>query len=468
MNHESMPPVSRSATGHQHGRGSAPSGWHRYREKLIERNVKHSAQPWYARFVQRFLREIDCDPSDLTRNQVDAHLCKIPQDWFGADWQHAQYIDAVRILLLDTLQLRWAIEYPWDDRVAATKTLQPNHATLAREVIDNAPVPLVFPAELNTEHQTSLQSLCKSLRENGYAIRTEKTYSHWVSRFLRSTKDKSTGELDEEDVRTFLNDLVLRRTVSKSTQTVALNSLVYYFKHILTRPLSEFSHIRSEKQPKLPVVLTQKQINTILELLSGTHQLMAEIMYGAGLRLIECVRLRVKDIDFDYQIIQVVDGKGGKHRRVPLPDRCVSPLREQVGKVTEFHQQDLKLGFGSVFMPNALARKYPSASRELLWQYAFPSSRLAVDPRSGVTRRHHVHESGPQRAIRRVALTSGITKPIGPHTLRHSFATHLLEAGYDIRTVQELLGHSDVSTTMIYTHVMNKPGIVPVVSPLDR
>jgi integron integrase len=306
------------------------------------------------------------------------------------------------------------------------------------------------------------------LRENNYATRTETTYFHWVLRFLLNVNDKSTVELGDDDARAFLSNLVLHRTVSKSTQNVALNALVYYFKQVIARPLGEFSHVRSTRPPKLPVVLSQDQVTTILGMLSGTHLLMAEIMYGAGLRLIECCRLRVKDIDFEYELIHVFDGKGGKHRRVPLPGRCISKLQEQVLRVKEVHNRDLEHGFGSVFMPNALARKYPSAAKELLWQYTFPSSRLAVDPRSGVTRRHHVHESGPQKSIRHAAVESGINKPISPHTLRHCFATHLLEAGYDIRTVQELLGHSDVSTTMIYTHVMNKPGMVPVISPLDR
>ena len=433
----------------------------------MQSGIKHNVQPWYARNAQQFLREIDGEPASLTHQQVEQHIESIPGSRFKTDWQQAQYIDSVKILLIKTLHLRWAQELPWDDWISATKTLRPDHATLAREVINDTPVALSFSTELNAEHLASLQSLIRSLRENNYAIRTETTYSHWVMRFLLSVHNKSTASLGDTDVKAFLSELVLHRTVSKSTQNVALNSLVYYFKHVIARPLGEFSHVRSERSPKLPVVLTQEQVTTILGLLSGRHLLMAEIMYGAGLRLIECVRLRVKDIDFDYQTIQVVDGKRGKHRRVPLPKRCLTKLREQICHVKEIHRSDLEAGFGTAFMPNALARKYPSASREPLWQYAFPSGRLAVDPRSGVTRRHHVHESGPQRAIRRVALESGINKPISPHTLRHCFATHLLEAGYDIRTVQELLGHSDVSTTMIYTHVMNRPGMVPVMSPLD-
>ena len=195
--------------------------------------------------------------------------------------------------------------------------------------------------------------------------------------------------------------------------------------------------------------------------------MMASIMYGAGLRLLECIRLRIKDIDFHYQIISVHDGKGGKNRRVPLPQKCATPLKSQIEKSSTLHDADIDLGFGEVFLPDALARKYPTAAKEKAWQYIFPSSRLSVDPRTGITRRHHQHESSLQRSIKRAATLAEITKQVNSHCLRHSFATHLLEANYDIRTVQELLGHSDVSTTMIYTHVMNRPGMAPVVSPLD-
>ena len=283
-----------------------------------------------------------------------------------------------------------------------------------------------------------------------------------------TTSNRATDHLSEKEVSDFLSDLVLRRNVSKSTQNIALNALVYYFKHILSIPLGNFEHIRSARPPKLPTVLTKPQVSMLFDNLKCTHLLMAQVMYGAGLRLIECVRLRVKDIDFDYRIIHIFDGKGGKHRRVPLPDQLVEQLKIQIEQVTGLHQQDLAAGFGSVFMPDALARKYPSSSRELAWKYLFPSSRLAVDPRTGITRRHHIHESGLQKSIRSAAGRVGVNKPISSHTLRHSFATHLLEAGYDIRTVQELLGHADVSTTMIYTHVMNRPGVIPVKSPLDQ
>jgi len=457
-----------SVDSHTHQSNNSVSGWHQYREALIKAGIKQSVQPWYARHIKRFSNAIDGNPSDITHTLLEKHFHSIPVSWFTHDWQQAQYIDAVRILMLETLSLHWASDFPWEDSVSSIKTLRPEHATLSREVINDIPVEVSLPTELNAEHRTSLQSLSQSLRESNYAIRTEQTYCHWVMRFLLTVNDKSTSEIGDLEVKQFLSGLVLRRTVSKSTQNVALNSLVYYFKHVIAKPLGEFGHVRSARPPKLPEVLTQDQVNRLLGLLSGTNLLMAEVMYGAGLRLIECARLRVKDIDFDHQIIQIIGGKGDKHRRVPLPGHCLTKLRDQINKVAEIHQQDLEAGFGSVFLPNALSRKYPSAARELLWQYAFPSSRLAVDPRSGITRRHHVHESGPQRAMRRAALNTGINKQITPRTLRHCFATHLLEAGYDIRTVQELLGHSDVSTTMIYTHVMNRPGVLPVVSPLDR
>lgn len=265
----------------------------------------------------------------------------------------------------------------------------------------------------------------------------------------------------------FLTKLTLHRNVSKSTQNLSLTALCFYFKEVLERPLENLNHVRSQRPPKLPTVLTQSEINNLLSQLTGTHKLMASLMYGTGLRLLECIRLRIKDIDFHYHIISVHDGKGGKSRRVPLPQRCVTSLMTQIEQASLIHDGDTELGFGEAFLPDALARKYPTAAKEKAWQYIFPSSRLSVDPRTGITRRHHQHESSLQRSIKRAATQAKIPKQVNSHCLRHSFATHLLEANYDIRTVQELLGHSDVSTTMIYTHVMNRPGMAPVVSPLD-
>jgi len=448
---------------------TAESGWNLYKKALDQAGINQKSQQWYARHVQRFLGIYSqADAHSLTRGQIEEHFRSIPADWFRHDWQQIQYVDAIRILLSNVVKLTWVDSFPWTDFAEGAKSLRHTHPTLARETQVYIPNEPNFSGEVTAEQHESLRALSRTLRESDYAIRTEQTYCHWVQRFLLETRGKSTRDLSEIDVKSFLNNLVMIRNVSKSTQSIALNALVYYFRHVIAAPLGEFTHIHSSRPPKLPTVLSAPQIHGLLSDLSSHYQLMAEIMYGAGLRIIECIRLRVKDIDFEQHIIYIFDGKGGKHRRVPLPIQTIDKLQKQIAIVSGLHNKDLAAGFGTVFMPDALARKHPNAARELMWQYLFPSSRLSVDPRSGATRRHHIHESGLQKAIRRVAKSSGINKPISSHTLRHSFATHLLEAGYDIRTVQELLGHADVSTTMIYTHVMNRPGVLPVISPLDK
>jgi integron integrase len=258
------------------------------------------------------------------------------------------------------------------------------------------------------------------------------------------------------------------RDVSASTQKQALNALVFLYHQVLKLPLGELAEFARSKRPKhLPTVLSGQEVGRLLGVLDGTVGLMAGLLYGSGMRLLECLRLRVQDIDFDLGQIMVRDGKGQKDRVTILPETSRAPLREHLERVGKLHEETLAKGFGEVYMPPALGRKYPNAGQELRWQYVFPSKHLAVDPRSGVVRRHHFSDRGLQKAVSEAARKVGLTKRVTPHTLRHSFATHLLEGGYDIRTVQELLGHSDVSTTMIYTHVLNKPGI-GVRSPLDR
>jgi integron integrase len=277
----------------------------------------------------------------------------------------------------------------------------------------------------------------------------------------------SPKDMGEREVSQFLSHFAVDRRVASSTQNQALNALVFLYKHVLRIDLGDFGHVERAKRPeRLPTVMTKAEVARVLASMSGIYGLMARLLYGSGLRLMECVRLRVKDIDFERDQVIVRDGKGMKDRATMLPGQLKPFLSEHLGRIKTMHEQDLQKGLGEVYLPFALERKYPNAGREWGWQYVFPSERLSRDPRGGKMRRHHLNESGLQRAVQKAARLAGIAKPISPHTFRHSFATHLLEAGYDIRTVQELLGHKDVSTTMIYTHVIKKGGM-GVQSPLD-
>jgi integron integrase len=271
-----------------------------------------------------------------------------------------------------------------------------------------------------------------------------------------------------QEIEAFLTHLAVKGKVSASTQNQAKSALLFLYREVLEQKLPWLDKVTQAKaSQRLPVVLTVAEVQAVLKRLSGTHWLIASLLYGAGLRLMEAVRLRVKDVEFARHEIIVREGKGGKDRMTMLPESAIEPLKRHLAKVKALHEEDLAAGGGDVYLPFALAKKYPNAEREWGWQYVFPSAKLSTDPRSGVTRRHHVDEKGIQRAMKQAVRDAGIVKPATPHTLRHSFATHLLMTGYDIRTVQELLGHSDVSTTMIYTHVLNRGG-KGVVSPLDR
>jgi len=306
------------------------------------------------------------------------------------------------------------------------------------------------------------------MRLRHYSLRTETAYLNWIARFLAFHEGRHPGDMGEPEVSAFLTDLAIRHKVAASTQTQALSALLFLYSEVLGRPLeSAIDSIRARRPKRLPTVLTVAEVSAVIGRLDGVHRLMAKLLYGSGLRLLECVRLRVKDIDFAQRQIRVRDGKGAKDRITVLPDSLVVPLQEHLQVVRRLHRDDLAEGHGDVYLPYALRRKIPGAARDWLWQYVFPSDRLSVDPRSGCTRRHHVSESSLQKAVTRAGRRAGLQKRISCHTFRHSFATHLLEAGYDIRTVQELLGHADVKTTMIYTHVLNRGGLA-VRSPLDQ
>lgn len=311
-----------------------------------------------------------------------------------------------------------------------------------------------------------LDQVADALRVRHYAYRTEQTYIHWIRRYILFHDKRHPREMGAAEIEAFLTHLAVEGQVSASTQNQALSALLFLYREVLQQKLEQVEVVWAKKPQRLPTVLSQEETRCLIGHLSGTHRLMAQLLYGSGLRLMECLRLRVKDIDFGQQQLIVRDAKGSKDRVTLLPSSLMEPLRQHLKSTRLLHQQDLKLGYGEVFLPDALARKYPNASQEWGWQYIFPASKLSKDPRSGVIRRHHLDESGLQKAVRRAAKAAGIVKPVGPHTLRHCFATHLLEAGYDIRTVQELLGHKDVKTTMVYTHVMSK-GPLGVRSPLD-
>lgn len=306
------------------------------------------------------------------------------------------------------------------------------------------------------------------IRLKHYSLRTEQTYVNWIKRFIRHFDKRHPREMGAAEIEAFLTDLAVRGRVAASTQNQAKSALLFLYKEVLEVDLPWLDGIESAKAPKrLPVVLTRDEARAVLAHLSGTHWLIASLLYGTGLRLMECLRLRVKDVEFSRGEILVRDGKGFKDRITLLPVSVAKPLEEHLLKVRALHERDIADGGGEVFLPYALSRKYPGAGREWGWQFVFPSGGLSTDPRDGMVRRHHLQDQAVQRAMKQAVRDAGIVKPATPHTLRHSFATHLLEGGYDIRTVQELLGHSDVSTTMIYTHVLNKGGR-GVVSPLDR
>lgn len=306
------------------------------------------------------------------------------------------------------------------------------------------------------------------LRVKHYSIRTEHSYVDWIKRFIWFHDKRHPKDMGAQEIEAFLTHLAVKGRVSASTQNQAKSALLFLYREVLEQKLPWLERVTQAKAPtRLPVVLTLAEVQAVLKGLTGTHWLIASLLYGSGLRLMEAVRLRVKDVEFARREIVVREGKGAKDRVTMLPESVIEPFTAHLAKIRLLHREDLVAGVGNVYLPFALDKKYPNAGREWGWQYVFPSTKLSVDPRSGVTRRHHVDEKGIQRAMKQAVRDAQIVKPATPHSLRHSFATHLLLGGYDIRTVQELLGHSDVSTTMIYTHVLNRGG-KGVVSPLDR
>jgi len=312
-----------------------------------------------------------------------------------------------------------------------------------------------------------LDQVRHALRTKHYAMKTEEAYVHWIKRFILFHNKRHPKEMGEKEINQFITHLAVKEKVAASTQNQALCAIVFLYKHILKIELGDLGDVTWAKKPKrVPVVFTRKEVQIIINQFTGMNWLMGMLLYGAGLRLTECLQLRVNDIDFEYKQITVHNAKGAKDRVTPLPDRLIEPLKEHLKYVKELHDKDINDGYTSVYLPYALERKFPNAGKEFGWKFVFPATQISTDPRTGIRRRHHIHESVIQKAVKQAIRKAGITKHASCHTFRHSFATHLLEAGYDIRTVQELLGHNDVKTTMIYTHVLHQGGL-GVKSPAD-
>jgi integron integrase len=441
--------------------------WPRYLEALGKEEIPQERFRYYVGWVERFQWSEAARPlRGRGPEDVERFLREFSERPGVELWRLRQAAKALRIFYRDVLGAEWAGKVHAPAPVAVP---QADPASSAGEPVIRAdapvadPVPVVGVENGTEDWPARLKSV---MRTGNYSFRTERAYGVWIQRFLSFCAERSC-EPDAESVRRFLEHLALAREVAASTQGQALNALVFFFQHVIQKPLGTIGDFPRSRRPRhLPTVLSREEVQRLFGRLDGPFALMAGLLYGAGLRLMECLRLRVKDVDFDRGQITVRDAKWGKDRVTVLPDRCREPLRAHLARVRARHEDDLRRGFGEVHFPPALERKYPGAPREWAWQWVFPADRLSVDPPTGRVRRWHVHESALQKAVKRAARDAGIDKRVTCHTLRHSFATHTLEAGYDIRTVQELLGHSDVSTTMIYTHVLNRPGLA-VRSPLD-
>jgi integron integrase len=405
--------------------------------------------------------------SQAIAKDVEEFLAKLGAEE-KKDWQLRQAEEALRIFFTEVEPLNWAAHWPEGiericGRIRATDAVRPpTRGPATGELLkrsDSGDLPARYAGFLDVVRET--------LRMERYAYRTEQTYLDWVRRFLIFAFPKSRREIEATHVREYLEYLTLVRRVSASTQNQALNALQFLFTKVLKRKIGMLDELaRAPQSRRLPTVLSRTEVRALLDVMDGTGRLMADLMYGAGLRVTECARLRIKDVDFGNGYLVVRGGKGDKDRFAPLPESLKDALRAQIEVARERWTKDRAMGVEGVFLPEALSVKYVNADKDWRWFWLFPSPDLSEDPWTKRIRRHHLNVNGVQQLVRRAAMRAKITKPVTPHTLRHSFATHLLEGGADIRTVQELLGHSDVSTTMIYTHVLGRPNVA-VRSPLD-
>jgi len=443
------------------------SFWERLNSLWERQGIKDSDRVFWSGWVIKFGKFIAPNRyHEVEKSDVESFLQSLALEC-KEGWQVDQASAALHYLYRDMYPMPWiesgSLVKP---EAAATGTpLNKPRITMEFEKWSGR----MDEGDLPERYVPILEEVRVVLRTRYYSYRTEKTYLDWLRRFLIFSQPQNRESLSGEDGRAYLSFLAVRRGVAAATQNQAFNALLFVFKEVLGK---DFGHLegvqRAQQRRRVPVVLTQSEVKSLLEVMEdGTGKLMVELLYGGGLRLLECVRLRVQDIDLERNIITVRQGKGGKDRVTPLPHSLKQKVEEQIKTVLLEHEKDLARGLGETVLPDGVEKKYGAYAKEPRWQFLFPSKQVSEDPRSGQLRRHHVHENMLQRLVKAAAAKANILKTVTPHTLRHSFATHLLEGGADIRTVQELLGHEDVSTTMIYTHVLNKPG-VSVKSPLDN
>lgn len=447
--------------------------WVRFRLALKQRGVEPQFANFYRGWILNFFKFLKPKKfSEATEIDAQLFLGNLAKEG-KKDWQLRQAEEALRVFYQEVAQLKWARDWPLNLLADIRSHLEDGEQGAGD--IGRRPTPEIVAdftgrddrGVLQKRYEGFLDAVIEALRVERYAYRTEQTYADWVRRFLIFSAPASREALRWGDAAEYLRYLTLQRRVSVSTMNQALSALQFLFKAVLKQKSEGMENVRRPARSQhVPTVLTREEVRELLGLMEGTGKLMAGLMYGSGLRVLECVRLRVKDVDFGNGYIVVRAGKGDKDRRVPLPKSLIPELKEQLKIARGRWEKDAALGVEGVFLPEALSVKVPKAEGEWGWYWLFPAESLSDDPWTGKVRRHHVGENGVQQLVKRCALRAGLTKVVTPHTLRHSFATHLLEAGSDIRTVQELLGHADVSTTMIYTHVMNKPGVA-VESPLD-
>lgn len=431
-----------------------PEFWTGLKDCLVRFGVDSRSLRWYVgwcRQLEKFLLPMPLD--ECKPEHIRAFLQNLQHRQNLEDWQYRQARSALWHLFRDYLRVDWAAQQQAECPVEQVSITPPRFSRKGED--------------LSTTHQQLLTRMRTEMRGRQYALRTVQSYTDWARRFLRYYRHRQISDLDAAAVKSYLSALVDKSNVAVNTQKQALNALVFLFQEIVGQPLGDVSDFKRAKKPiRLPVVLSRDEVSSLLNHLEGPAALMAGLLYGAGLRVTECVQLRVKDLDFSLGQILVRDGKGRKDRVTVLPQRYRESLQQQLLHVKQLHGEDLVRGHGAVWLPDGLARKATAAATDFRWQYVFPASQLGVDPESGTVRRHHLDRSVVRRALKASAQRIGLNKLITPHALRHSFATHLLESGSDIRTVQDLLGHADVATTMIYTHVMNNPGLA-VTSPVD-